>query len=96
MSLIIKSFSLLIIIFFLLFIATDPAMAHGGIEKVSTFIASLLTVLKAISIGVVTIAIMWAGYKFLFKQADMTECAKIIGGGLLIGAAAEIAAYLLV
>jgi hypothetical protein len=44
---------------------------------------------------VVTVAIMWAGYKFLFKNADMAECGKILAGGLLIGGAAELAGYLL-
>jgi glutamate-1-semialdehyde aminotransferase len=43
----------------------------------------------------VTCAIMWAGYKFLFKHADIAEVGKILGGGLLVGGAAELAAYLL-
>lgn len=73
----------------------EPAFAAGGLDKVNTFVENLLSVLRGISIGVVTIAIMWAGYKFLFKHADMAECGKILGGGLLIGGAAELAAYLL-
>ena len=73
----------------------QPALAQGGLDKVNTFVDNILTVLRGISIGVVTIAIMWAGYKFLFKQADMAECGKILAGGLLIGGAAELAGYLL-
>lgn len=73
----------------------QPALAQGGLEKVNTFVENVLTVLRGISIGVVTVAIMWAGYKFLFKQADMAECGKILAGGLLIGGAAELAGYLL-
>lgn len=77
-------------------VMVEPAFAQGGgLEKVSGFVESVLVVLRAISIGVVTIAIMWAGYKFLFKQADLAECGKILAGGLLIGGAAELAVYLL-
>jgi type IV secretory pathway VirB2 component (pilin) len=75
----------------------EPAFAQaGGLAKVNTFVENVLVVLRGISIGVVTIAIMWAGYKFLFKHADMAEAGKILAGGLLIGGAAELAAYLLV
>lgn len=74
----------------------EPAFAAaGGLDKVNTFVENVLVVLRGISIGVVTIAIMWAGYKFLFKHADMAEAGKILAGGLLIGGAAELAGYLL-
>jgi len=56
---------------------------------------NVLAVLRGISITVVTIAIMWAGYKFLFKHADMAECAKILAGGLLIGGASELSRWML-
>lgn len=76
--------------------AINPTFAAvGGLEKVNGFVESVLVVLRGISIGVVTVAIMWAGYKFLFKQADMAECGKILAGGLLIGGAAELSSYLL-
>lgn len=75
-------------------IAAEPAFAQG-LDKVNTFAQNVLEVLSGISIVVVTIAVMWAGYKFLFKNADMAECAKILAGGLLIGGAAELAGYLL-
>ena len=72
----------------------DPAHAQG-LEKVNTSIESLLTFLRGISIAVVTIAIIWAGYKMLFKHAEMAEVLKILGGGILIGSAAEVARFLL-
>jgi type IV secretion system protein VirB2/type IV secretion system protein PtlA len=62
---------------------------------VNTFVQNVLSVLQGIAIAVVTVAIMWAGYKFLFKHADIAEVGKILGGGLLVGGAAELAAYLL-
>lgn len=74
----------------------DPAFAQsGGIDKVNTFMENVLNVLRGASIAVVTIAIIWAGYKFLFKHADIGEVGKILGGGLLIGSAAELARFLL-
>lgn len=86
-------FTILLVSF--LTIIIDPASAEGGLEKVDTFIENVLVILRGISLGIVTIAIMWAGYKFLFKQADIAECGKILAGGLLIGGAAELAGYLL-
>ena len=79
----------------LLLILSEPALAQGGLDKVNTFMGNVLTMLRGVSITVVTIAVIWAGYKFLFKHADLSECAKILGGGLLIGTASEIAKYLL-
>jgi len=91
-----KRSTLLYAVFFSasLLAVADPASA-AGLERVNTFMQNVLTALKGISISVVTIAIMWAGYKFLFKHADISECAKILGGGLLIGGAAELASYIL-
>lgn len=89
-----KTLSAIALFLYLALVAAEPALAQG-LEKVSTFVQSLLIVLRAISIGVVTIAIMWAGYKFLFKRADLSETATILAGGLLVGGAAELAAYLL-
>jgi type IV secretion system protein VirB2/type IV secretion system protein PtlA len=75
-------------------VVTEPALAAGGLGKVNSFMDDIVGVLHGISIAVVTIAVMWAGYKYLFKHSDITECAKILGGGLLIGGAGEIAAFL--
>src|SRR5262245_9870765 len=71
-----------------------PASAQG-LAKVNTLLDQVLTVLRGASVAVVTIAIIWAGYKFLFKHAEIGECAKILGGGILIGGAAEIARLVL-
>jgi hypothetical protein len=90
-----KSIGMTALVLGLALVAAEPAFAQGGLEKVNTFVENVLVVLRGISIGVVTVAIMWAGYKFLFKNADMAECGKILAGGLLIGGAAELAGYLL-
>ncbi|ERZ09685.1 TPA: TrbC/VirB2 family protein [Pseudomonas aeruginosa] len=75
--------------------AVEPAFAQGGLDKVNTFMDNVLSVLRGVSITTVTIAIIWAGYKFLFKHADIAEVGKILAGGLLIGGAAELARFLL-
>lgn len=74
----------------------DPAWAQavGGLERVNTFVESILAVLRGVSVGVATIAIIWAGYKFFYSRADLSEVLYILGGGLLVGGAAEIARYL--
>lgn len=80
-------------------LASNLAMAQkgggGGLQKVNTVIDNVQTGLRTISIGVVTIAVMVVGYKLLFAQTDIREIGKIIGGALLIGAAAELARFLL-
>ena len=90
-----KALSIMAVFAGLALMVAEPAFAQGGLDKVNTFDENVLVVLRGISIGVVTIAIMWAGYKFLFKHADMAEAGKILAGGLLIGGAAELAGYLL-
>ena len=50
--------------------------------------------LSAIAVVTVTISIMWAGYKVIFKGDPMMEGAKILGGGVFIGAASQIASML--
>lgn len=72
----------------------DIAMA-AGLEKASTFFSTLGTWLRAIGISVAGVALMWAGYKFLFQQARFQDISHIIFGSILIGGATEFAAYLL-
>jgi type IV secretion system protein VirB2/type IV secretion system protein PtlA len=80
---------------FALLAAIEPAYAQGGLAKVNTFVDNILLLLRGISIAAVTIAIMWAGYKFLFKHADVAEVGKILAGGLFIGGASELAQWLI-
>lgn len=92
-----RNITIMVLMGVAMLIAAEPALAQapGGLDKVNTFVDNVLLVLRGISIGVVTIAIMWAGYQFLFKRADFAEVGKILGGGLLIGGASELARYLL-
>ncbi|AWP77356.1 type IV secretion system protein PtlA [Bordetella bronchiseptica] len=73
----------------------DLAQAGGGLQRVNHFMASIVVVLRGASVATVTIAIIWAGYKLLFRHADVLDVVRVVLAGLLIGASAEIARYLL-
>ncbi len=75
-------------------VAAGPAFAEG-LDKVNTTMENVLTMLHGVSLTVVTIAIIWSGYKMAFQHARVMDIAPILGGGLLVGGAAEIAAYML-
>jgi type IV secretion system protein VirB2/type IV secretion system protein PtlA len=87
--------SVFMMIAFLCLFVVEPAFAQGGLDKVNTFAQNIQSILTGVSITVVTIAIMWAGYKFLFAHAQLGEIIKIVAGGLLIGGASALAGYLL-
>lgn len=88
-----RSVLLLTAMFCFLAFAT-PAMAEG-LESVNTFLETVTTLLKGAGIGIVTIAIMWAGYKLLFQKSGIMEIAPLFAGALLIGGASTIAGYLI-
>lgn len=68
--------------------------AGGGLDKINEFMDNVAGILRGASVITVTVAVMWAGYKFLFMQATVMEIGKIVIAGLLIGGAAEIARYI--
>jgi len=76
---------------------TLPGMAiaqQGPGELVDTtcgFFSNINTVLNAISITVVTIAVIFAGYKVAFNHARIAEVTPVLIGAVLIGAASQIA-----
>ncbi len=78
---------------FSLFLVAAPAFAQG-LGSVNTFLNTVVSLLKGAGVLIVTVAIMWCGYKMIFKGASFSEVALIFVGGLLIGAAATIAGYL--
>lgn len=86
--------SLTLIALFLLFFP-EVVYASGGLNKVNDFMDNVAAILRGASIITVSVAIMWAGYKFLFTQASAMEIGKIVIAGLLIGGAAEISGYIL-
>ena len=77
-----------------------PAMAladgkftenDGGACK---FVSNIQTVLNLISVSVVTIAIIFAGYQIAFAHKRISDVAPVLIGGVLIGDAGQIAKML--
>lgn len=62
-------------------------------QNVDGFMQSVVTLLGAISVGVVTVAIIFAGYQIAFAHKRLSDVAPILIGGLLIGGAATIATW---
>jgi type IV secretion system protein VirB2 len=73
--------------------------AHGiaaaqGFDKINTTVTNIQTILVTISVAVVTIAIIWAGFKMIFQGARLADVANVLIGGTLIGGAAAFASYI--
>ena len=70
------------------------AQGVGGTDAIGTtcgFLGSILGLLNAVSIVVVTIAIIFSGYQIAFAHKRITDVAPIMIGAILIGAAGQIA-----
>jgi len=75
-------------------LAASTATHAQGFERVTATAAKIEALLNSLSIVTVTIGIMIAGYMWLFRAARVDVLAWIIGGAVLIGGAAQIAAFL--
>ena len=75
------------------------AQANAGLgetrSKLCGLLENLTTLLNLASISIVTIAIIFAGYQIAFAHKRINDVAPILIGGLLIGAAAQIARMLI-
>jgi TrbC/VIRB2 pilin len=72
-----------------------PANADAAMVAVKDGICGLLDALNILSVATVTIAIMWCGYKWLYKHAELSEIARIFIGALFIAGAGQITAMLI-
>jgi len=69
---------------------------YGGTdERVCGFFSNVNGLLNMASIAVVTIAVVFAGYQIAFAHKRIGDVAPILIGGVLIGAAGQIARMLL-
>lgn len=64
-------------------------------KKVCGFFDQITGLLGMASIAVVTIAVIFAGYQIAFAHKRIADVAPILIGGMLIGAAGQIAKMLL-
>lgn len=70
------------------------AQASGGSDLATTtcgFVKTIVGVLNAVSIVVVTIAVIFSGYQIAFAHKRIGDVAPVFIGALLIGAATQIA-----
>jgi len=65
-----------------------------GFEKVNTTVTNVQSILVVISVAVVTVAIIWAGFKMIFQGSRLSEVANILMGGTLIGGASAFSAFI--
>ncbi|ACB28245.1 TrbC/VirB2 family protein [Methylobacterium radiotolerans] len=75
-------------------VVAGPAAAEG-LDKVNQGVENILGILNVISVSIVTIAVIWAGYKMAFAHARFMDVVPILGGGIMIGAAPQLARFLI-
>jgi len=68
--------------------------AAQGFEQINTTVLNVQEILVLISIAVVTIAIIWAGFKMIFQAARLGDVAHILIGGTFVGGAAAFASFI--
>ncbi len=67
------------------------AAGTDACSDMTGYMDTVQKILKAISIGVVTIAVIFSGYQIAFAHKRISEVAPVLIGAVLIGAAGEIA-----
>lgn len=73
-------------------IAQTTGAGDGGLgDTACGFVKTIVGVLNAVSIVVVTIAVIFSGYQIAFAHKRIGDVAPIFIGALLIGAATQIA-----
>jgi type IV secretion system protein VirB2 len=76
-------------------LASAPQVALSqGFDKINTTVTNVNAILITISVAVVTIAIIWAGFKMIFQGARLADVANVLIGGTLVGGAAAFATYI--
>ncbi len=81
----------------ILALALAPVFVQAqGFDKINTTVNNVNAILVTISVAVVTIAIIWAGFKMIFQGARLADVANVLIGGTLIGGAAAFASFIVV
>ncbi len=77
-------------------VAMATSTTFGGADgKACGFLSNLRGLLNIASVAVVTIAVIFAGYQIAFAHKRLSDVAPILLGGLLIGAAGQIAKWIM-
>lgn len=72
---------------------TSPAFAQ--LAKGTTMLTTVQSWLTTISVIVVTLALMFVGFRMVFNAAQWKDVAPVFWGGVVIGGAAGIAGMLI-
>ena len=73
-------------------VMASPAFAQ--VAKVNMVMNNVQALLVGISITVITISLLWVGYKMAFQHAKWSEVSNIVIGSIIVGGAPGIAAWL--
>lgn len=74
----------------------EIAMAQSAFQtKTCGFLTNITSLLNLASIAVVTIGIIFAGYQIAFAHKRISDVAPIMIGALLIGAAGQLANWII-
>lgn len=71
------------------------ALAGDFAEQTCGFLENITGLLNIASIAVVTIAVIFAGYQIAFAHKRISDVLPILIGGVLIGAAGQLAAWIM-
>lgn len=88
------------------YVMTSPAFAATGVNfgaakvdagktGIAQTLDTVMSILNYVSIGVVTIAFIFAGYQIAFANKRVSDVAPVVIGGVVIGAAGQFANILL-
>ncbi|HAU5635937.1 TrbC/VirB2 family protein [Citrobacter amalonaticus] len=75
-------------------VVASPALADG-FQRANTIMEKVSTGLHGLAAVTITVAVIWIGYKTLWKGESLSQCGYIIIGGILIGGGSEIGALLM-
>ncbi|WP_206956015.1 TrbC/VirB2 family protein [Trinickia acidisoli] len=78
----------------LLFSGVADAQNTSAFNQLNAAMTNIITALQDAGAAVVTVAIVWAGYKMIFQHARWADVATVVLGAMLIGAASSIASWL--
>ena len=79
----------------LLSVFSAPPAFADGFTRANTVMEKVSTGLHGLAAITITVAVIWVGYKTLWKGESLSQCAYIIIGGILIGGGSEIGALLM-
>ncbi|WP_455289669.1 TrbC/VirB2 family protein [Cupriavidus necator] len=73
----------------------SPTLALGQeFTHLNTTLKNIADLLRDAGVAVVTIAIIWAGYKMIFQHSRWSDVSTVVLGAIFIGAAGAVANWL--